>query len=282
MTDPRELTLELTHLRVSALGWGPEDGAPVLALHGWLDNAASFQRLAPLLGDLNIVALDLPSHGRSDHWSTGHVHHFVDWVPVVIEAADVLGWSSFSLLGHSMGAGIASLLPAVIPERIERLVMLEGIGPAVTPPEKTPEQLARAIASEAELSAVGNRWFPDLKTAVKARRRDSDLDEESAELLVRRGAEVTGDGVRFTHDPRMKSRSRLRLTEDQVHAFLTVIGCPTLVVEASQGWPIPPDFIAKRIAMIPDATSAQVEGGHHVHLTHPERVAPIVREFLGG
>jgi pimeloyl-ACP methyl ester carboxylesterase len=267
---------------VSALGWGPEDGTPVLALHGWLDNAASFERLAPLVPEARIVALDLPAHGRSDHWPVGHVHHFVDWVPVAIEAADALGWERFSLLGHSMGAGIASLLPAVIPDRIDRLAMLEGVGPAVTPPEKTAEQLASAITSEAELSAEGNRWFPDLETAVSARCRDSDLDRASAELLVRRGTETSDRGVRFTHDPRMKSRSRLRLTEDQVRAFLTAIGCPTLVVGATGGWPLPPDFITKRVAMIPDVTFVQVEGGHHVHLTHPERVAGIVREFLLG
>jgi pimeloyl-ACP methyl ester carboxylesterase len=277
-----ELTLQLRHLRLSAVGWGENDRPPVLALHGWLDNAASFERLAPLIGDARIVALDLPAHGRSDHWPVGHVHHFVDWVPVVIEAADALGWQSFSLLGHSMGAGIASLLPAVIPDRIDRLAMLEGVGPAVTPPEKTPEQLASAIASESELSAAGNRWFPDLSTAVRARCRDSDLDSASAELLVRRGTETTDRGVRFTHDPRMKSRSRLRLTEEQVRAFLIAIGCPTLVVGASSGWPLPPDFIKRRVAMIPDVTVVQVEGGHHVHLTHPERVAGTVREFLFG
>jgi len=278
--DRRELVLELSHLRLAAVGWGSEHAPPVLALHGWLDNAASFERLAPLLGELHIVALDLPSHGRSDHWPTGHIHHFVDWVPAVIGAADALGWRRFALLGHSMGAGIASLVPAVIPDRIERLVMLEGAGPMATPPEKAPEQLAAAIASEAELSAAGNRVFPDLEAAVRARCHDSDLDRSSAELLVGRGIETTADGVRFTHDPRMKSRSRLRFTEDQVRAFLSAIRCPTLVVRASSGWPLPPDFIAGRIAMIPDARSEQVEGGHHVHLTHPERVAPIVREFL--
>jgi pimeloyl-ACP methyl ester carboxylesterase len=276
----RELRLELTHLRLAAMGWGPEDGPPVLAIHGWLDNAASFQRLAPMLGDLHVVALDLPSHGRSDHWPAGHVHHFIDWVPVVIEAADALGWSEFSLLGHSMGAGISSLLPAVIPDRVRKVVLLEGVGPAVTPAEKAPEQLAKAIKSEAELAAAGNRWFSDISTAVKARRRDSDLDASSAELLVRRAAETTPDGVRFTHDPRMKSRSRLRLTEDQVRAFLTAIRCPVLVVGASKGWPLPPDFVTRRVAMIPDVRSERVDGGHHVHLTHPERVAPIVLEFL--
>jgi pimeloyl-ACP methyl ester carboxylesterase len=276
----RERQLELTHLRVAAQEWGAEDGPAVLALHGWLDNAASFERLAPLVPDLHLVALDLPGHGRSDHWPEGFLHHFIDWVPVVVEVADSLGWTEFSLLGHSMGAGIASLIPGVVPDRVERVVLLEGLGPSVTPPEKAPEQLAAAIRSEAVLTAAGNRRFPDLETAVKARLRDSHLDEPTARLLVERGTEVTADGVRFTHDPRLRSRSRLRLTEDQVHAFLTAIRCPVLAVRASDGWPLPLEFIEKRIATIPDVRTVEVEGGHHVHLTDPDRVAPLIRDFF--
>ena len=72
MNGARELTLDLPHLRLAARAWGDPSLPPLLALHGWLDNAASFDRLAPLLCEhFHIVALDLPGHGRSGHRPAG-------------------------------------------------------------------------------------------------------------------------------------------------------------------------------------------------------------------
>jgi pimeloyl-ACP methyl ester carboxylesterase len=278
----RELRLELPHLSVAARQWGPEDGPPTLALHGWLDNAATFDRLAPLLAQLRIVALDLPGHGRSDHWAAGHGHHFVDWAAETIAAADALGWRRFSLLGHSMGAGIASLVPAACPDRVERLVLIEGLGPLSDPPEKAPDGLAAALSQESRLELNSPRTFPSLDAAAEARRRDSDLDRDTARILVERGTVATDEGVVFTHDPRLRTRSRIRFTEDQVLAFLGRIRCPALLIRASEGWPVPEEVVARRTAVIPNAEVAVVPGGHHVHLTHPERVAPLIQGFLGG
>jgi pimeloyl-ACP methyl ester carboxylesterase len=97
---------------------------------------------------------------------------------------------------------------------------------------------------------------------------------------VERGSEETEGGVRFTHDPRLRTRSRTRLTEDQVLAFLEAIECPVLAVRALQGWPFPEEIVAARLKTIANLETAEIDGGHHVHLTHPERVAPIISRFL--
>jgi pimeloyl-ACP methyl ester carboxylesterase len=129
----REAALEARHLRLACRLWGPPDGEPTLALHGWLDNAASFDLLAPLLPRLRICALDLPGHGRSQHRPAGVVYHFVDYVADVLAAADALGWSRFILMGHSLGAGIATLVSAIAPERVSKAVLIEGLGPQASP-----------------------------------------------------------------------------------------------------------------------------------------------------
>jgi len=277
----REIDLALPHLRLAAREWGREDGARVIALHGWLDNAASFDRLAPLLPELRVVALDLTGHGRSQHRPPGVNHHFIDWVPEVAAAADALGWDRFSLLGHSMGAGISSLVPAIFPERVQRMVLLEGAGPLAAAAAMAPEQLSSALADEKKLEDPPARVFPNLEAAVAARARDTELDLESSRLLVERGTERVEGGIRFTHDPRLKTRSRTRLTENQVGAFLSAISCPVLAVRALEGWPFPKDIVMARMAKIPDLERVEVEGGHHVHLTHPERVAPVINRFFG-
>jgi pimeloyl-ACP methyl ester carboxylesterase len=278
----RELTLELPHLRLAAREWGPADGQPVLALHGWLDNSASFDRLAPLLPELHLVALDLTGHGRSEHRHSSTVHHFIDWAPEVLAVADHLGWQTFSLLGHSMGAGISTLVAGTFPDRLRRLVLLEGAGPLAADASRAPKQLASALEDEGRVSEKPPRLFPDLEAAVAARLRDSDLDTEGAELLVARGSEEVEGGVRFTHDPRLRTRSRTRLTENQVLAFLANISCPVLAVRALQGWPFPEEVVMARLKTIANLETAEIEGGHHVHLTHPERVAPVINEFLSG
>ncbi|MCA9779175.1 MAG: alpha/beta fold hydrolase, partial [Candidatus Eremiobacteraeota bacterium] len=111
---------------------------PVLALHGWLDNAGTFDGLASHLQGLDLVCLDLPGHGHSYHRPAGTPYHFVDWVPEVFCAAKSLGWERFVLMGHSMGAGIASLAAGTFPERIEKLILIEGIGPFASPDEEAP------------------------------------------------------------------------------------------------------------------------------------------------
>jgi len=278
--NPREIDLELPHIRLAAREWGDESGEPVLAIHGWLDNAASFDTLAPLLPGLHLVAVDLPGHGRSQHRPPGVVHHFVDWVSEVAAAADALGWGGFSLLGHSMGAGISSLVPAVFPGRVRRVVLLEGVGPLAADAENAPQQLVAALEDESKVDAAEPRTFPDLERAVAARMRDTDLPTDAARLLVERGTEKVEGGLRFTFDPRLKTRSRLRFTEGQVRAFLAAVECPVLAIKASRGWPFPEDVVAARLAVIAHLEREEVEGGHHVHLTHPERVATRVLSFL--
>ena len=88
------------------------EGPRVLALHGWLDNAASFVPLAAHLRGIDLVAIDQPGHGQSAHLPPGTDYSFVGALNAVLDVADALGWDRFALLGHSMGAGIGSMLAA--------------------------------------------------------------------------------------------------------------------------------------------------------------------------
>jgi pimeloyl-ACP methyl ester carboxylesterase len=278
-----ELELRAGPLRVAAQRWGDGGGPKVLALHGWLDNAATFVRLAPLLHGLDLVAVDLPGHGGSQHRPSGAAYHFVDWVADVLAIADDLGWDGFALLGHSMGAGIATLVASAFPDRVSRAVLLEGFGPLSGDPEGAPGRLADALRDEARTLSGKRRTFPDLDAAAEARRRRTDLDLDAARALAARATEAApGGGVRYRHDPRLKARSRMRLDEAQVLGFLAAIRCPVLAVRARRGWPFPEEYLQPRLAALATTRDVEVDGGHHVHLTHPERVAPLIHDFLVG
>ena len=133
------------------------NGPKVLALHGWLDNAASFVPLAAHLDGLDIAAPDLPGHGRSAHMPPGTDYTFVGAVHQVLDVADALGWERFALLGHSMGAGIASLVAAAVPERIERFVAIEALGALPETVEQTVPRLRDAVLAAGQDQAAADK-----------------------------------------------------------------------------------------------------------------------------
>jgi len=280
MIRSKEIALNLHSITIKAKQWGNSEGIKVLALHGWMDNLASFDPLAPLLKNLNLVAVDLPGHGQSDHVPEGSGLHFIDLVPNVLDIADRLGWRQFVLLGHSMGAAVATLVAGCVPERIQKMILLEGLGPLSQTAEETPDRLLKSIQQEAKIRQRSRRLFPSIQNAISARMAGSDLDRNSAEILVKRALVKQGEHCVFTHDQRLRSASRIRLTEEMVLAFFQRILCPTLFIEAEDGWPFPEDLVQKRLSSIKDLHHEVIAGGHHVHMTHPHKIAEYVNAFL--
>jgi pimeloyl-ACP methyl ester carboxylesterase len=278
---PRSLQLDLGDLQLAALAWGPSDGYPVLATHGWLDNAATMATLAPRLCEalpLQIVSLDLPGHGLSEH--KRGPYHFIDWPADVIAAADALGWEKFSLLGHSMGAGIASLVAGTVPDRVERTVLLEGLAPMSEAPEQAARRLARSLRNEARKQDKNKRLFDAPETAAERLREAAKMLPESARILIERGLVQVEGGYTWRADPRLRLDSRMRLTDGHVTAFLSAIRCPVLLVAATDGWPHDAKQFEALVAAIATLERVTLVGHHHVHLDDPEAVAAQVIPFL--
>jgi pimeloyl-ACP methyl ester carboxylesterase len=278
-----DLRLELPDFHVAAKAWGAREGRPVLAMHGWLDNASSFDRLAPLICDrlgLRLVALDLPGHGLSDHKRC--TYHFIDSVADALAAADALGWDRFSLLGHSMGAGIATLVAGAAPERIDRCALIEGLGPMSEAPEMAAKRLARSLRVERrKVERTNKKLHPSHESAAERLIDAAPMKIESARILVERGLIELEGGFEWRADPRLRIDSRLRMTEEQVEAFLRSITCPVVLIQAEQGWPHIPEQMASRVAAITNVQSVKLPGRHHLHLDDPEPVADVLAGFFG-
>ena len=283
----REFSLDIALGRITGLrSHVAGTGAPkVLALHGWLDNAASFVPLAPFLPGLDLVAPDLPGHGRSVHLAAGADYSFAGAVHSVLDIADALGWSRFCLLGHSMGAGIGSLVAAGCPERIERFVAIEALGALAEAPERTVKRLRDAVASTRALPGKRLRVFPDIATAVRARMQANALSEPVARLLVERGLAPHVAGASAGHvwssDPRLTLPTMLRTTEAQVRNLVEGIECPTRVIYADPAQPYLPDALRReRAALLPHGDMRILPGGHHLHMEDPRAVAAAIGDFL--
>lgn len=274
---PAVLDHKLAGTALAALVRG-QRGPRVLALHGWLDNALSFAPLAPLLDGVQLVCLDFPGHGESAPRPAAARYHFDDYVFDVLAAADSLGWTSFHLLGHSLGGAVASVTAAVCPERVETLSVIEGLGPLSAPPDRTADGWRRAIAAQRDRP---RRIHADRASAIAARIRNSDLPEPAAELLAARGLQAVDGGWQWRHDLRLTWPSTQRYTEPQVLDLLTHIEAPTLCVLAEpRSRVVPAGLMERRAAAVPSLRTVSIPGGHHVHMQSPEPIANLIKEHI--
>ncbi|MEI4959300.1 alpha/beta hydrolase [Aeromonas caviae] len=255
-----------------------QEGRPLLvALHGWLDNGASFLPLAPWLGAFHLVCVDLPGHGHSDHKSTPYV--FVDWLDDLYQITQAAGWQRFILLGHSLGALIASAYAGVFPEQIERLILLEGLGPLSQPDEEVPGQLRRAILNRTRTRERATSGFATLEEAVAARCKVADIPPSAARLICERQLEARAGRWYWRSDPRLRDLSPLRMSEGQAQALIRAIACPVLFIRGEQGFP---GLLAQwqlREAAFGHIERVTVAGGHHFHMGNSSETAVYIENF---
>ena len=261
---------------------GGTPGAPrVIALHGWLDNAASFVPLAACLPDLELVIPDLPGHGHSVHLGPGAEYTSGVAVNAVLDLADALEWEQFHLLGHSMGAGIASLLAASSPHRVQGLVAIEALGGLSETVARTAARWQEAIAAARALPDKRLRLFPDLAMPVRARMQANQLSEANARLLVERGVRAVEGGHVWSSDQRLTLPTPQRLDEAQVSALVAGIDCRTRVIYAEPAQPYFPEPLrSQRAGLLPHGELIVLPGTHHLHMEDPIAVAAAIGHFF--
>ncbi|MBE7926527.1 alpha/beta fold hydrolase [Pseudomonas saudiphocaensis] len=273
-----EVRLSLPHIEVAAHLYGPENGQPVIALHGWLDNAATFSRLAPLLDGLRIVALDLPGHGHSEHRPRGAAYNLWDYAHDVLQTAEQFGWQRFSLLGHSMGAIVAVLLAGAMPERVERLALIDGVIPFTGEAEGAPQKLGEALRALLKVEKKRKPVYATFEQAVAARMKGvGAVSWEAAELLAQRGLMPVPGGYTWRTDPRLMLPSPLRLSLAHAQAFIQAVACPASLVLAEKGLLVDAD-LRERVHALPFELH-QLSGGHHLHLDDQAGAAAVAAVF---
>jgi pimeloyl-ACP methyl ester carboxylesterase len=267
--------------RIAALRGGNRQGPPLLAMHGWLDNAASFIPLMPYLAEFDVVALDLPGHGASSHRATGYDYAFVDWIHDALDALDALEWPRARLLGHSMGAAIATLVAASAPARVEKMAVIEALGPIAGAATSAGERLRGAVTARRTAAQRPRRTIPNIEMAVKARLAVGDMSDAAARLIVARNLEAVEGGWRWRSDARLVLPSHLRITEEAALSIVRAVEAPTLLIAADPAPPyFTPELRGARMACLRDGRLRVLKGGHHVHMEQPGTVAPHLLDFL--
>ncbi|XP_068796486.1 serine hydrolase-like protein 2 [Struthio camelus] len=291
-----EVTFPVPWGHLAAKAWGPPQGRPVLCLHGWLDNANTFDRLIPLLpADCRYVAMDFSGHGLSSHRPAGSFYHFLDYVSEVRRVAAALQWRRFTLMGHSMGGSVAGMFCVLYPEMVDRLILLENLG-FLLAPEETEEWLkSKRMVIDRLLSLEAKQQPPKAHSPEAALQRlleaNRHLTAEGGAILLQRGATVTPAGLVYNRDMRVRTQSRESLTVEQCVELLQKIQDRVLIIVAQDGLLIPHkldsrNLFVKRLREAFESVLkehiqlVEVPGSHFVHLNEPEVVSGIISNFL--
>lgn len=271
-------------LRVHRFGEAVEAAPTVLLLHGFLDSGATWDHVAQHLvtAGLNVLAPDLRGFGGSDRIGRGGYYHFPDYVADVATLVDTLTPKRLFVVGHSMGGTIAALYAATQPERVERLALLEGIGPLAFDPDLAPDRMRTWLR---DLERVPQRPKPLASLDEAIARLQAQHPSVAAEVLATRAALLTTQDdagrIWWSHDPLHRTTSPAPFNVHTFRAFLRGIRCPTLFVSGGpSGWH-PPDE-GERLACIADHRRVELPGaGHMMHWTAPEALAKALEAFFG-
>lgn len=111
-----------------------KDVQPILCIHGWLDNAGTFDRLIPQLPrHLSFLAIDLLGHGLSSRMPHGIGYNLIDILPLLSMIMQEYNWTKISLMGHSMGAILVFLFASAYPDRVNFAIAIDALKPLFRP-----------------------------------------------------------------------------------------------------------------------------------------------------
>ncbi len=194
-----------------------------------------------------------------------------------------LGWNQCDLVGHSLGAGICSIFSATFPEKVNRLILIDGIGPVSHEDQKVLGQLRKAgsfyLGRKVD-TGIASRGYASWDQLIDSRQSAGPLKTESAELLMRRAATERFGQVFVESDRRLKEPSFAYMSQGQVCHILSGIESPTLLIQALSGFIIERSTTLERIGSIADISVVNLPGNHHLHMDAPESVAHEIDQFL--
>ena len=290
MQASRSTFLPVRGLRMHVRHWGREGAPKLFMLHGWMDVAASFQFVVDCLqGDWHVIAPDWRGFGLSD-WSAADTYWFPDYLADLDALLDAVApGEAVNLLGHSMGGNVAGLYAGVRPERVRRLINLEGFGLKATRPDQSPRQIARWLDGLHEPASL--RTYPTQQAvAARLQKTNPRLSDARAAFLSQHWAAPNDAGDwAILADPAHKQPGPLLYQIDEVLACWSAITAPVLWVEADDTnmwqWMGPKEQaraeVDRRLGHLRDVRAhMMVDAGHMLHHDQPEALAQLIESFL--
>ncbi len=275
-------------LRLHYVEWGERDAPPLVLIHGGRDHCRNWDWVASELAqDYHIVAPDLRGHGDSQ-WLIGGGYRMVDYCYDIRQLFFHLRLEKAPIIGHSLGGAITLLFAGAFPEKVERLIAIEGLGLS---PDRLKEQEAKGtqatmrdwVKAMRGVSGRAPRRYPSIEeAAARMHEANSHLSEEHAWHLTVHGVNQNEDGTfSWKFDNYVRVNSPFGLTPDETRAFWREVACPVLLIRGMESWASDP-IKDGRAAFFKDVRVENVErAGHWVHHDRLDAFMPMARAFLG-
>ena len=266
--------------------WGDDEAQTLFFLHGWGDVSASFQFVVEALpGNWRIVAPDWRGFGLTQ-WNDGPY-----WFPDYIADLDALlehysPDEPASIVGHSMGAIVASLYAGIRPERVARFANLEGFALWVSAPGETPDRFDTWLQQIRDNNSSFRHYARREEFAVRMRRDNPRLTVERAAFVAEHATLAVDNGFVFAGDPRHRWINPVLYPLEEAKACWCRVTASTLWVAGRDS------VIMKPFAANPDDYQARMDCfakvrevliddcGHNLHHDQPEQLATRLGEFF--
>ena len=282
--------LSVRGLRYHIRHWGDPQAPKIFMFHGWMDMSASFQFMVDALQrEWHVIAPDWRGFGLSER-SPADAYWFPDYLADLEAIIDHHApGEAINLLGHSMGGNVVTLYAGLRPERIARLINLEGLGLPTAKPEQAPGRFVQWL-DELKNPPLLRGYDTLEEVATRLQKNNARLSDERAAFLAQHWAQQDGSGLwQILGDPAHKQVSPILYRVDEMMACWRRITAPVLWIEATDSdigrffgpASLKREEIDRRIACIPRTQVEMIDqAGHMLHHDQPERLAQLIETFL--
>lgn len=250
-----------------------ENVPDIICLHGWLDNAMSFQPLMCALSDYSIHALDLPGHGHSDHLPKMIPAYSMPQAAFILNDYFETLSHPIILMGHSLGAGLASLVAALFPHQIKALVLLDNVIPIPN------DDLA--MVSLKQLAGAENkaqRGYTSLDAAIQARCKYG-VTPDIAGLLAQRSVSQSKHGEYYWHhDSRLNKNSLSYFSTPDVKDIVAQVQQEVLYIHGD--WDYRHQDRMQAAYSLKNVKVVKVSGDHYFHMTNISAFEKTLKQFI--
>ncbi|KAK0178686.1 hypothetical protein PV327_007555 [Microctonus hyperodae] len=287
----KEVEIKVPWGKLTGKHWGPTNIQPIIAVHGWQDNAASFDPLMNYISEDNsILAIDLPGHGKSSWIPNGFIYDFLIYTQTIDRIRQHYNMDKIAIIGHSMGGMISFNYACNFPQNMKFIAALDYYK---CPPwnankyqRRFTKEWQQFFKLEKNITASPCYEESDLmKKSIEA--TGNSLNESTCKILYSRGTKKNPDGtISFTRDPRVKYFTLSNIfTHEYMKDIATRLNFPYRILkgencdfnESEESYYDVMKVIENRSE---DFKYHIVPGTHHFHMDNPEGVAKILNPFI--